>query len=83
MLFRSDAVSESPALLMPREGLNITCWVGADERPEFVRQNDLLANIWSGFPVNISCVEAAGKNHFTVINDLEIPNSPLTEVLVG
>ena len=78
-----DAVSESPALLMPREGLNITCWVGADERPEFVRQNDLLANIWSGFPVNISCVEAAGKNHFTVINDLEIPNSPLTEVLVG
>lgn len=78
-----SAVAESPALLIPRKALNITCWVGAAERPEFVRQNALLANIWAGFPTNITLVEDAGLNHFTVIDPLEDPNSPLTEAVVG
>jgi arylformamidase len=78
-----DAIAESPALLMPRKGVDITCWVGADERPEFLRQNALLANIWAGLPTKITSVEAAGQNHFTVIDDLEFPHSPLTEALFG
>ncbi len=78
-----DAAAESPALLTPREGLNITCWVGANERPEFVRQNALLANVWTGFPANITLVEDAGHNHFTVIDALEDPESPLTEAVIG
>lgn len=78
-----DAAAESPALLTPRDGLNLTCWVGADERPEFVRQNALLANIWTGYPINITLVEDAGLNHFTVIDDLADPDSPITEALVG
>ena len=43
-----EAASESPALLEPLSGIRISCWVGGDERPEFLRQNDLLANIWRG-----------------------------------
>ena len=78
-----NAIAESPALLIPRDGLNITCWVGADERPEFVRQNALLANIWTAFPVEITTFEAASLNHLTVINELEYSDSPLTEALVG
>ena len=78
-----DAVAESPALLTPRDGLNLTCWVGADERPEFVRQNALLANIWTAYPINITLVEDAGLNHLTVIDALADTDSPITEALVG
>lgn len=42
----AEAVTESPALLEPMDGARLTCWVGAAERSEFVRQSALLANIW-------------------------------------
>ena len=29
-------------------GVRLTCWVGAGERGEFIRQNALLANMWTG-----------------------------------
>jgi arylformamidase len=45
---QADAEGESPALLKPMDGLDITCWVGANERPEFLRQSQLLSNIWFG-----------------------------------
>ena len=40
-----EAQSESAALQHPVDGVELMCWVGADERPEFLRQNQLLANI--------------------------------------
>lgn len=83
--FRMDmagAISESPALLMPRSGFDLTCWAGVDERPEFIRQNALLANIWTGCGVSTKLVEAASQNHFTVINDMEFSDSDLTTALV-
>lgn len=43
-----EARAESVCLLEPLEGTQVTCWVGAEELPEFVRQNDLLANVWAG-----------------------------------
>jgi arylformamidase len=43
-----EAHAESPALLEPAPGLRLTCWVGASERPEFIRQNALMANVWRG-----------------------------------
>ncbi|MGE4609977.1 MAG: alpha/beta hydrolase [Paracoccaceae bacterium] len=79
----ADAEAESPALLAPRDGLNITCWAGLEERPEFVRQNALLANIWQGYPVNMTLVEDVGHNHFTVIDALAEADSAITEALVG
>ena len=79
----SAAIAESPALLTPRAGFDLKCWVGADERPEFVRQNALLANVWTGFGMNITCVEEPALNHFTVVNSLVEPDSALTEALVG
>ena len=56
MLDRTEATAESPALLEPRSGIPLTCWVGAAERPEFRRQNALLANIWTGFGVKTRTV---------------------------
>ncbi|UUX52245.1 alpha/beta hydrolase [Nisaea acidiphila] len=79
----AEAVMESPALQYPAEGARLTCWVGSEERPEFLRQNDLLANIWTGLGAETSAVHALGKHHFDVIADLEDANSALTRLLTG
>ncbi len=75
----AEATAESPALLQPMEGCSVTCWVGSDERPEFLRQNDLLANIWTGLGAEMLCVHAEGRHHFDVIEDLADPASKLNE----
>jgi hypothetical protein len=77
-----EAVRESPALLTPRAGLRITCAVGGDERPEFLRQNDLLANIWTGLGADTQCVHLPRENHFSVVAGLETPDGDLTRLLL-
>lgn len=78
----TEAAAESPALLVPRQGVRLTCWVGTEERPEFVRQNALLANVWTGLGVDTACVEEGGKHHFDVIDGLSDPSSPLCAALL-
>ncbi|BAI75504.1 hypothetical protein AZL_c02110 (plasmid) [Azospirillum sp. B510] len=82
-LDEAEAVAESPALLKPQPGTRITCWVGADERPEFVRQTELLANIWLGLGAATASRLADGRHHFDVIDDLADPDSGLVAVLLG
>jgi acetyl esterase/lipase len=82
MLDRAEAAAESPALLEPRPGVPVTCWVGAAERPEFRRQNALLANIWTSSSVATREVEEPDRHHFNVIDGLTRPDSPLTEALL-
>lgn len=82
-LDEAEAVLESPALQYPAPWAKLTCWVGALERPEFRRQNDLLANIWTGLGATTEAVHAAKKHHFDVIADLEDPHSALTRRFVG
>jgi hypothetical protein len=79
----AEARAESPALLEPRPGVRLTCWVGAAERPEFIRQNALLANIWTGFDAVTRAVEEPGRHHFDVIDGLSRPDSPLMEALLA
>jgi hypothetical protein len=78
----AEAVMESPALQYPVEGARLTCWVGADERPEFLRQNDLLANIWTGLGAETKAVRVPAKHHFNVIADLEDRDSALTQSFI-
>ena len=78
--FRMDAAlaeAESPALRLPAGNTQLVCWVGARERPEFIRQSQLLANIWTGFGIDISVHLADGEHHFNVIDGLASPDSPL------
>lgn len=82
-LDEAEAVRESAALRRPLPDARITCWVGADERPEFVRQNALLANIWTGLGARTAKHEAAQRHHFNVIEDLADPNSALVATLLG
>ncbi|MEK1890766.1 MAG: alpha/beta hydrolase [Phyllobacterium sp.] len=77
-----EARLESPALLEPQEGIDVTAWVGALERPEFVRQNALLANVWSGFDCRVDAVEEPGKHHADIIDGLMEPEHPLTRRLL-
>jgi arylformamidase len=78
-----EATRESAALRLPRGPCPLTTWVGGNERPEFVRQSELMANIWTGFDVPTRLVVEAGHNHFTVVDGLKDPSSAITRCLVG
>ena len=73
----TEAQQESPALRTPHSGIAVTTWVGANERPEFIRQSKLLANVWTGCDIETKCVEETGTNHFTLIDGLEDAQSAL------
>ena len=79
----AEAREESPALLEPRASARLTCWVGAGERSEFIRQNALLANIWKGLGATTDCVEEPDRHHFNVIDGLADPQHPLTLALMS
>lgn len=82
-LLEADAVAESAALNQPIDNVELVCWVGAEERPEFVRQSELLANIWTGFGNRTSVHHAPDQHHFDVIDGLIDPQSELSKALLG
>ena len=82
-LDEAEAFAESPALLRPIEGVRLTCWVGAGERAEFVRQNALLANIWTGLGALTCAVEEPDRHHFNIIDGLTDPDHPMVRELLG
>lgn len=73
---------ESPALKEPLPGARIACWVGAAERSEFVRQNALLANAWTGLGATTLTVEEPDRHHFNVVDGLADPDHALTRTLL-
>ena len=79
---RADARAESPALLDPLPATNLVAWVGANERPEFVRQNRLLATAWRGLVRSVTCVEETGRHHFDVVEGLERADAPLAKAFL-
>ena len=81
-LDREEAAAESPALLEPVAGARLTCWVGAGERAEFIRQNALLANVWIGLGARTACVEEADRHHFNIVDGLADPDHGLTRALL-
>lgn len=79
---RTEAYTESPALLEPFANTRLVCWAGAAERAEFVRQNALLANIWRGLGARTLVVEEPDKHHFSILDGLADPSHPLLDALV-
>lgn len=76
-----EAHAESPALLEPVVDVPVICWVGANERSEFVRQNALLANVWRGLGLATEAVEEPDRHHFDVIDGLATAESPMAIAL--
>ncbi len=64
-----EARSESP-VLAELSRLPITFWVGANERPEFLRQTRLAAETYEGKGLAANAVYHPGRNHFSVLLDL-------------
>jgi acetyl esterase/lipase len=72
-----EAMQLSPAFRVPDPQCRLTTWVGQAERPEFLRQSDLIANVWRGLGAWRQCVVAPGQHHFDVIDGLCDAHSPL------
>lgn len=79
----AEALAQSPALLRPMEGARVTCWVGGGERAEFLRQSELLANIWTGLGATTSAVVEPDRHHFSIVDGLADPAHPLTRCLLA
>ncbi|WP_349961191.1 alpha/beta hydrolase [Rhizobium sp. ZPR3] len=79
----AEAGAESPALLEPVDSIRLTCWVGGAERAEFIRQNALLANIWTGLGAATAVVVEPDKHHYSVLDGLTDAEHPLTRTLLS
>lgn len=78
-----EAEAESPVLQEPLPGKPVTCWTGALERPEFLRQSQILTEAWSGKTGITPAVYDAGRHHFDVVDGLKDPDHPLTVALLS
>lgn len=77
-LDEAEAAAESPMNMTPPHGVDVTVWVGADERPVFLEQAENFARSWGA-----KQVVAEGKHHFDVIDPLAEADSELTKALLG
>ena len=74
-LDEATALKLSPAFLPPATRAPLALAVGGLESSEFKRQNALLAQRWKS--VLAGDVPMPGKDHFTVVDGLADPSSPL------
>lgn len=71
----NEARAESP-IHQPKPSNPVTVWVGAEERPAFLKQARWLAEAWA-----VECHVEHGVNHFNVIDALKDPQSALNGLL--
>src|SRR5438876_316932 len=55
--------------------------VGAAEGPEYHRQTNDLAAAWRALGAPVDIVDAAGLDHFSIVAELERPDSALARVI--
>jgi arylformamidase len=67
----------SPSSWPPPEGRALTAAVGAAESSEFLRQSREIVESWGAAGVETDYLEAPGTNHFTIVDELTQPESPL------
>jgi len=82
-LTQEEAAAESPAAQAPLAGVPLIAWVGAQERPEFLRQTRLIEEVWGRRGADVSAVYDPGRNHFTVVEPLIRPDSALTGAVLS
>jgi arylformamidase len=68
----------SPAFF-PRPKGKLHAMVGADESGEFIRQNQLIRDVWGPTAVPV-CEKVAGANHFSVLKHLADPDARLHQL---
>jgi arylformamidase len=84
--FRLDeegARKNSPVLWPAPRGLVLDAVVGARESNEFLRQSQLIADVWGEAGVATRYEKIAEANHFTVLDPLTDPNSAMVARLLA
>ncbi len=81
-LDENEARLESCVLHRPILSIPYTCCVGGGERPEFIRQSEVMAQMWDGLDTLTRCVVDGQYNHFTVIEVIRDPDSEIVSNLV-
>ncbi|WP_051356882.1 alpha/beta hydrolase [Azorhizobium doebereinerae] len=79
----AEARRLSPAFWPVPAGRTFSAYVGAEESAEFRRQSRDLAAAWTAQGVAADSVEVPGANHFTIVNELADPASPMVARLVA
>ncbi|SFK92818.1 alpha/beta hydrolase [Shimia haliotis] len=74
----AECQAESPALMAPRDGVEVTVVVGAAERPVFLDQAEWLCEAWGADRIVLG-----GKHHFDVIDALADAQSDLCKAVFG
>jgi arylformamidase len=72
-----SAQRNSPVLLKPNAHVPLVLALGADEGPEYHRQTNALASAWRAHGTPIEILDAAGQDHFSIICELERPDTAL------
>jgi len=77
-LEEKSAREASPLLWPPPpKGRTLVAAVGGDESPEFLRQSRTIADTWAGAGVTTEYLVVPSTNHFTVVDALTDPETPL------
>lgn len=72
-----EAAAESP-ILHDAPDLEVSVWVGAEERPIFIEQAIALSEVWEA-ELRID----PGRHHFDIIDGLRHPDSPILESILS
>ena len=81
-LDEEEANTESPVFCKPATQSSLSCRVGAEERPEFLRQNGLLQKAWKDQNIDVQCKVVEKKHHFNIVEELADPNSEMIRELL-
>ncbi len=80
-LDEEEAIAESPALALPWFSASVLCWVGALERPEFIRQAEVLRENWEDKVQKFRFEIEPHRHHFDVVESLTEPTSSLVRMI--
>ena len=78
-----EAENESPVLHEPIRGSNLRFLVGAEERPEFLRQAGLIHEKWKSLEICSEIYFEENTNHFSVIETILKKDSYILKEIVG
>ncbi|MBY0613780.1 MAG: alpha/beta hydrolase [Beijerinckiaceae bacterium] len=80
-LDEAEATQASPLFAPTVAGRTLISTVGELESSEFHRQSRLVTHVWGAHGAHTRSLSEAGKNHFTVLDDLAMPDTAMTQAL--
>lgn len=73
----------SPLAGVPARGVPVHVVVGADEPDAFLRQSTALVEAWQPHLSRLTSHRVSGRDHFDVLDELTVPNSPTFREIIA